>query len=406
MDSFYGQGTWDLRLVEVRFKYGGTLVPSFDLQSIEDNSGYESPSDDLPENAFRNPYRAHECVGLVDDIVDFQSACTLEDKGFVARDDDGEAKWPCPSDDLKTLGCSLEAIPRSWTFPGWAVRDQAYWIASGYLLDPPFRLLPLATPEAFRALFPKPTLAYDWSAAPLQGVRRVGLRQRQMAYMDATMKEARVCWVRSTVPECETATFVQGTSAPYVVPNNGDSIEFGRAGRADEVVVDLGETVDIKSLSITVTEVFAYSPPADMLAPDEWGVTPLEETFVGFYDYVQPTMGTWNVGFTYVSLYDEYNTKLPRPNVMQAVATSTGKFDDFNETFPLENAYKPYDSAVNDTKVLDSWCWHGHFVLNGKEPDYAFVSSSAPSSSPPPSPPPSPPGQPSGTGEGEGEPVG
>lgn len=394
-DSFYRDGTWDVGLVEVRFYLQGTLVSEYAVASAQDNSGYRAPApDDLAVNPFRNPYRTYACQGPITAIPSLDAACVEEDRGYVARDADGAALWPCPFG-ADTLGCSFDAIPKAWTFPGWAVRDYAYW--GNATFDPSYQIgvLPLASPENFARLTPKPALTFTW-ATPLSGVRRIGVRQRQMAYYDATMSGAEVCYTKASTGADRTCVAVpfDSTTTLYTEPDNGDPIDFGRAGKAGERVVDFGAAVqDLTSITLTVTSVNAYAPPAEWTAgadPEKarWGVTRMEETFAGFYGYVHPTMGTWNVGFTHAALYDAAGGQLPAEEVLAVTATSNGAFAgaDFHPSNPLQNGY----AAEPPPAVWSSWCWFGYRVLHGLESGYGFVENTLP---------PAPPSEPEPVGE-------
>lgn len=375
-DSFYADGTADVGLVRMSFLDKDGLVPSYGVQAVFDNT---SPSavvadEDHPRNPFLNPYRTSACnMELTPTTLPATKAscnASAEDAYYI------QATWPCNTTlDAAKIDCSLEGLPKSWSWPGYAVRSGMY----GY------QLLPHASAATFARLYPKP----QWSATfdpPLAGVCHVGVRQRQMAFLDASAKRATLCV--NGQDACFDVNFVEADGTVVRTNFTFPSPDvYGRAGWAAEALVSVG-CRSLHSMTVTIEEVYDYEPPASLLAFDDatWSVTRLEVENDVFFDYVHPTNGTWNVGLTSVAFYDVSYTLLDQGTVnASATASSNGAFsavnDDGVDVFHPQNALLgAYADHADSSMVPNSWCWPGWAVLRGLSP-YVLVPEDAP---PPP----------------------
>ena len=372
-DLFYGAGTADVGLVRMAMytdPLGLALVPEYTLSSVEDTStGYTFPDEDAPSNPFRNPYRTTNC----------DRASYLGSFGCTPSESDAfyvQSAWPCAIDDSTSVDCSLQGLPKSYSFPGWGVRAGQF----GY------SLLPQATSANFARLHPKPQWRADF--APAIRATAIGVRQRQMAYLDATMRTASLC----IDDACQTIQF--DTNDGTVLQSNftfPSADIYGRAGWAEELRVELGGEMDVHSIVITVEDVYEFTPPV-VYANDTWGVDQIEVDNSVFFDYVYPTMGTWNVGLTTVALYDAGGLVNQSRVLETGTATSNGAFsfvgsdgvDVFHPSNALLNAYANH----SDPHVVpNSWCWHGFTALRGAH-GHVFLSEETP---PPASAPTGPP---------------
>tara|TARA_B110000046_G_scaffold180829_1_gene212037 strand:- start:5068 stop:8487 length:3420 start_codon:yes stop_codon:yes gene_type:complete len=358
---FYApDGTFDVGLVDIELRHSGALVPveAFAAANFSDaRSGMNLyvEEHEYPDNAWLNPYRS-------------AAAATYR-----------KSSWPC-SASFAGQGCAMGPVRRYWGFPGWALKRS---------VQRPYELLPLATPANFALLRPKPTLTLRF-AMPM-AVARVGLRQRQMAWGDATMARMDVYADGVLVG---TAAF----GAPSADGGSGTLLTdlahdpYGRVGLAAEVNVSLPEGA-VRELTFVAMEVHAYAPPAALADPQgEWDVPLLATQHPTFYDYVAPTQGTWNVGLTHAALYAEEATLVPEADVMAAEATASGAFAGplFAPGNPFDNPYRTLDdqtfaNGVGDARVYRSWCFDGWAVLHGETPTaYAFVEPGPPAPPPPP----------------------
>jgi len=132
------------------------------------------------------------------------------------------------------------------------------------------------TARNFERLRPKPQLRVDL-AAPID-VDALRLRQRQMAFGDASIRRALV-----TINDFVTHEVTFG-DAPTVDGANGTLLTdladdpYGRCGDPASVEVPLGNTTAVSSVVVTVDEVFDLRYPSDELAWQEdatWGVCDL-----------------------------------------------------------------------------------------------------------------------------------
>ena len=229
----------------------------------------------------------------------------------------------CTYDSDKSA-CTNYPYRYAWSYPGWTMAEKFET-----LVTHPHALRPLATPENFAQLWPKPYLELTFST-PLS-IDRIGLRQRHMAWADATMRTAdvfvndfRVGVVDFGSPRTPGDTGTLRTNLTFPEPD-----AYGRSGLAKEMVL-VFPRADARTVRIVVTSVHSYDPPADLLEGQDadhtrWNVSRMESEHRVFYDYVHPTMGTWNVGLTHVALYDGADL-VPEGDILRASAESNGRF--------------------------------------------------------------------------------
>ena len=393
-DAFYGSGTYDVGLVEMRLSSAGVPVAPGAV-SASDNSGnpLDASDDERAANPLLNPFRDASCDGGL--LSGTRPACTSESMFVDVPSGPPGATWPCNETDQEPRDCSNYAVAKAWSFPGWCMRDPACtWNA--------WDLLPNATADLFSELLVKPTVEYEWSSAAPVTLRSVGLRMRHMAYRDASVRRATVCLNDGEVCLDAHFSYEDGTA----VLTTPDTDSYGRGGLAGESVVDFGMEREVRRLRVRVEEIMQYSPPSSLLEHEDaekrkWGVTPMEETYPVFYYYAHVTGGTWNVGFTHVSMYDGAGSLVPRQIAEAASATSNGASsfqlggrDIFSPRNPILNAYL----TEEDTHILPlvpvptCWSWPGHATIRRKDASVKNYLPPHPPSLPPytPSPPPSP----------------
>jgi hypothetical protein len=363
--AFYApDGTFDVGLVDIELRFGGALVPAgaFANASFSDpraGMNVYMEEHEHPGNAWLNPYRSAEAAL-------YRKNSTNPFTGETVW------SWPCPVSSNST-GCSMEPVRRYWSFPGWGLKHPS-------AVSRPHELLPLATPDNFALLQPKPALTLRF-AAPVR-VARVGLRQRQMAWGDATM--ARMAVYADGVL-AGTADFGAPSADGATLLTDLSRDPYGRAGLASEVNVSLPAGT-VRELIFVATEVHAYAPPAALGDPHgAWDVSPLATQYPTFYDYVAPTQGTWNVGLTHAALYASDTRLVAEADVLGAEATASGAFAGplFAPGNPFYNPYRTTDEQTfaNDMgeRVYRSWCFDGWAVLHGATPTaYAFVEPTPP----------------------------
>ena len=377
--------------------------------------------------------------------------------------------------------CSNGPVTKSWAFPGYLVRD-------GQKSDT-FALLPLATAESIARLRPKPYL--EMSLPTATAVSRVGLRQRQMAFGDATIKRVRLL----------NGGGVQVAEAEFGPPSVGcetgtcltrpDVDAYGRQGQAAEVHVTLPAGTSLDGLRVVVEEVYDYEPPAHLASPlrwegekgtlsqtcsscvaitapdvrsavrnkasstgasfveftsaewealsfdgelrsdhrvvisrpngntvygdpipDEtftyrprpydvalddvfWGVSGVELEFTTFHEYIYETKGSWNFGFTSVTLYDDELQPVDRSLVDAASFSASDPSGCDGKDAPFRYAYDlhPAPPATVSSTVLPSWCWlgilalrggYGHVVIDNAPPSPPFSPDEGPVAEPTP----------------------
>lgn len=515
-DQFYEEGTWDVGLVRLSLhKADGSLLPSGEilLQSGDayDNSNPSSSSSNSEEeralNPLLHPYRSSSCVfdhsntfpplfGLESStdpsIAPHYYPSSLVD-AHCADDDDnyylkrrtsgplaGSSAWPCTlSDDASDpIDCSNVPVPKSWAFPGYAVRDG--------LRSTSFSLFSVASSSSFDRLFPKPFLEIQLPS-PTR-VAKIGVRQRHMAFGDATMRRAllldgdtgaQVGEVDFGVPlpNCSTGTC-------WTSPSSSD--DYGTNGRAAEVTASLPPGTDLRRLRVEVAQVNDYVPPSHLASPlswhrvkpfdlgsdwtqdkheiidvavraeiesrgmstnrtwveftpaewqalgqppvvdanafvrvawkadltgagtgtryylprphvleshdhDNWGVSGVELSHPVFHDYVFETSGSWNFGFSSITLYGEDDAPIDASIVANSTFFDDSKSlsSDYGPDKPFQYAYDPSLRSLTDEQASDrtlpSWLWHGRGVLRGEVGGYSLLGPSSP-----PSPPSSP----------------
>ena len=120
-----------------------------------------------------------------------------------------------------------------------------------------------------------------------------------------------------------------------------DNDPYGRDGTGPLVTLDLGGAILVSEIVIRVTAVNEYLPPsslAESFANDEdarWGISQMERNHSGFFDYVHPTMGTWNVGLTHAAFRQASGTIVSEAVVRASTVTTTGEFG--GELFEVES---------------------------------------------------------------------
>lgn len=344
--NFFGTGTWDVGLRDIELWDGESLVAESTFEGMTmvttaDDMNYEMAWYDRPENMMLNPYR------------------TFEERHHFKE------SWPCA---LNTASpdCSNSNVSHLFAYPGW-VLSQPGGIHS-------HRLLPMASPENFMKLYPKPLLTARLSH-PVR-VRRIGLRQRHMAFADATIRNATIILngdyeipISFGMPSSDGSTATLLTNFTHPSPD-----AFGRGGLSSEILIEVPDDMKVRELQVRVDEIHRYMPPVEFLSglteeDIRWSVSRMEREHERFHGYVHPTMGSWNVGFTHVSLYPEATgtVLVSEGELLRAQIASNGAFDEdvFEAANPFYNPYRAHEDQVFDGGIYKSWCFLGQALLSG-----------------------------------------
>ena len=360
---FYGEGTWDVGLVLLSFHDTAGIIKSqanvinnllfADGTAIYDNIPGGSAEEDKPYNAIYNPYRPTSCGSVIlagdnkhtdahissECLPNTGLAAFLRDRYYVKYNGSGSKLWPCADDDADSIDCSNTPVSTGWSFAGYRVRDGGY--------GQTFRMAPSATP---------------YLQIELQAPHRlteVRVRQRNMAFGDATIKRAVVfvdgiergeLTFGEPKNDCSEGTCLTDLTAD----------PFGRDKVADERIAKFSPLVG-QRIRIIIVEVYPYTPPANLVDAMDYGYTEMSEQYPEFDEYVTPTEGTWNVGFTAVTLYEDDN-RLDVSELSSASFSTDGYYQGFHPNTPF---FHDYNTVQSSKRPLPSWCWWGQFVLTG-----------------------------------------
>jgi hypothetical protein len=405
-DTFYGQGTWDVGLQQLRMlDQSLQLVPQTFLQTAmaNDNRG-SNPYYDKAINCMRTPYLLQTCTNMYNFLSDCsgENSATyiLNSSSYPLEQNDicptyfGKSApchlWPCTSsivnDNFNRGDCSNSPVPLSWGFLGFRVRD-------GHDGNT-FSLKPMVSPSMFMRITPKPSILLNLPQPTT--ITEVRLRTRNMAWGDATISRVLVI--------VDDIIYVANFGPPTLDCSSGTCLTdlskdaYGRNGVAASINVQ----VDITSASVVkfvIDEVHGYNPPVELLDGIHldnsfWKVSKLQSEHNMWYHYAHSTNGTLNVGFTEITLLNN-GVEIPFAQLgdLSNTVSGSGTYSSMTVDIPFRYSYvteaERFTSGTGSTDILKSHCWYGKSVIDGEATGHQ-LSDSAPNPVQPTTPVPEP----------------